>query len=1560
MYLRRIVDAVTEVSEKMGLTLNIQETKVLNEQAPYIHVHSPIKSNESTRVVLHTLQTVDLCFNAFFLFYFGLRFIAAEDKLQFWYELNSIVDFFTIPPVIVALYFHKDCIGLRFMRSLRLLQLPEILQYLRILKRTTKIKLASLLSVFLGTWFTAAGFIHTIENSGDPWLDHPNEQTLTYWQCVYLLMVTMSTVGYGDLTAKTTVGQVFMVFFIIMGLALFASHVPEIIEIIGSHRKYIGKYRRLTGKKYVIVCGHITLNSLHDFLKDFICKEREEISTDIVVMENFNPGLELQALFKRHTTQMEFFQGSVLNPSDLDRIRPDIADACLILADKNCLNPEAEDSTNIMRAIAVKQYCPEIRVIAQVLQYHSKAYLQNLPSWDMKNRDSVICLSELKMGFIAQNCIVPGFSTLLANLFVKKFKEELKTGTWLDIYQEGLNQELFTEYLSDSFVGMSFSSVCELCYIRLNLLLIAIQYRSDTEEISILINPDRSVLIQENTLGFFIAKKRTLVNRANIYCNDCHSEITDPRRIQKCSCKQTLDPEVQYYALMRSRSLGVLPEQSITQEKLNSSVSAFQCESLIAEQQFGFLFEPGISPDMRPRGLGCVLKPVEWDWNLQSSDAELTVLPTEPRLRKLSSKMSCYAFKLKILRLQVIDHLIGVISLLQDCDGGTGICHTKGMWWLLVGGNSVRKIDIALCSKDQYWNVTAIHTGGNFPFCSSDWRFSRAPNSPVSRQRERGVNGRIEEITNKEKVKLDSTGMFHWCPPKGINQVTLNRALASRLRLSKHVIVCIFSEPHCPGIGLRNFVMPLRASSFAYDELKSIVFVGSLKYIEQEWSTISNFPNVFILPGSPLCRADLKAVNIGSCDMAVIISSNRTSVQEKTLEDKECILATLNIKAMVFEETMDSSNIFSIVFSGEETLNVKIPSFENNHYYRIPIITALVHDSNVHFLDQEDRDDPETEFYLTQPYASGCVFASNILNSLMCTTYFNDNILMLIRTLVTGGGSPELEEQLADEDALRGSIHAQDKVVYRNRCKLARITLCDERFAEFVDHGTYGDLFCKALNVYGILCFGIFRLQDPQKQSKKRFVITNPSPLFELDMTDFIMCTVPFCDTQTISVSTYCPKNYSSKFIPFHTLTRSNSRRFTKVQHNRYDSSNDEQKSNEAKQTTATSKSTDESLLAFSKIKLKKKEQGTIDQVKERLRPGDWIHLKEKHKSVESTLADQEKERFKTIEETIAGHSKEGLKHDEEPTSALPKKVSKSGEETIPGQPKEEPKSGEKPIPRQPKEEPKSGEETIPGQPKEEPKSGEKPIPRQPKEEPKSGEKPIPRQPKEEPKSGEETKAGQPKEEPKSGEKPIPRQPKEEPKSGEKPIPRQPKEEPKSGEETIAGQPKEEPKSGEKPIPRQPKEEPKSGEKPIPRQPKEEPKSGEKPIPRQPKEEPKSGEETKAGQPKEEPKSGEKPIPRQPKEEPKSGEKPIPRQPKEEPKSVEETIAGQPKEEPKSGEETIPRQPKEEPKSGEETIAGQPKEEPKSGEETIPRQPKEEPKSGEELIAGKSMEETKS
>ena len=50
------------------------------------------------------------------------------------------------------------------------------------------------------------------------------------------------------------------------------------------------------------------------------------------------------------------------------------------------------------------------------------------------------------------------------------------------------------------------------------------------------------------------------------------------------------------------------------------------------------------------------------------------------------------------------------------------------------------------------------------------------------------------------------------------------------------------------------------------------------------------------------------------------------------------------------------------------------------------MITELVNDSNVQFIDpDDDDDDPDTELYLTQPFACGTAFAVSVLDSLMAT-----------------------------------------------------------------------------------------------------------------------------------------------------------------------------------------------------------------------------------------------------------------------------------------------------------------------------------------------------------------------------------------------------------------------------------------------------------------------------------------------------------------------------------------------------------------------------------------------
>ncbi|KRF99472.1 uncharacterized protein Dwil_GK10969, isoform C [Drosophila willistoni] len=995
-------------------------------------------------------QQIDLAFNIFFMVYFFIRFIAASDKLWFMLEMYSFVDYFTIPPSFVSIYLDRTWIGLRFLRALRLMTVPDILQYLNVLKTSSSIRLAQLVSIFISVWLTAAGIIHLLENSGDP-LDFNNAHRLSYWTCVYFLIVTMSTVGYGDVYCETVLGRTFLVFFLLVGLAMFASSIPEIIELVGSGNKYGGELKREHGKRHIVVCGHITYESVSHFLKDFLHEDREDVDVEVVFLHRKPPDLELEGLFKRHFTTVEFFQGTIMNPIDLQRVKVHEADACLVLANKYCQDPDAEDAANIMRVISIKNYSDDIRVIIQLMQYHNKAYLLNIPSWDWKQGDDVICLAELKLGFIAQSCLAPGFSTMMANLFaMRSFKTSPDMQSWTNDYLRGTGMEMYTETLSPTFIGIPFAQATELCFSKLKLLLLAIEIKGAEEgaDSKISINP-RGAKIQANTQGFFIAQSADEVKRAWFYCKACHEDIKDETLIKKCKCKNlTVQPRSKFDDLgdiTRDREDTNLLNRNVRRPNgtgngtgamhhMNNTAAAAAAAAAAGKQVNKVKPTVNVSRQVE----GQVISPSQYN------------RPPENDANPYAGYQLAYEVK-KLMP--------------TSRSSGTGTQNQNGGVSLPAG-----------IADDQ----------------SKDFDFE------------------------KTEMKYDSTGMFHWSPAKSLEDCILDRNQAAMTVLNGHVVVCLFADPDSPLIGLRNLVMPLRASNFHYHELKHVVIVGSVDYIRREWKMLQNLPKISVLNGSPLSRADLRAVNVNLCDMCCILSAKVPSNDDPTLADKEAILASLNIKAMTFDDTIGVLSQRGPEFDNlSATAGSPIVLQRRGSVYgaNVPMITELVNDSNVQFLDQDDDDDPDTELYLTQPFACGTAFAVSVLDSLMSTTYFNQNALTLIRSLITGGATPELELILAEGAGLRGGYSTVESLSNRDRCRVGQISLYDGPLAQFGECGKYGDLFVAALKSYGMLCIGLYRFRDTSSScdaSSKRYVITNPPDDFSLLPTDQVFVLMQF------------------------------------------------------------------------------------------------------------------------------------------------------------------------------------------------------------------------------------------------------------------------------------------------------------------------------------------------------------------------------------------------------------------------------------------------------------------
>ncbi|XP_043663289.1 calcium-activated potassium channel slowpoke isoform X17 [Vespula pensylvanica] len=1026
-------------------------------------------------------QQIDLAFNIFFMVYFFIRFIAASDKLWFMLEMYSFVDYFTIPPSFVSIYLDRTWIGLRFLRALRLMTVPDILQYLNILKTSSSIRLAQLVSIFISVWLTAAGIIHLLENSGDPF-EFTNPQQLSYWTCVYFLIVTMSTVGYGDVYCQTVLGRTFLVFFLLVGLAIFASSIPEIIELVGSRSKYSGEYKREHGKRHIVVCGHITYESVSHFLKDFLHEDREDVDVEVVFLHRKPPDLELEGLFKRHFTTVEFFQGTIMNPIDLQRVKVHEADACLVLANKYCQDPDAEDAANIMRVISIKNYSDDIRVIIQLMQYHNKAYLLNIPSWDWKQGDDVICLAELKLGFIAQSCLAPGFSTMMANLFaMRSFKTKWSVDwyqspniqAWQNDYLRGTGMEMYTETLSPTFIGMPFARATELCFTKLKLLLLAIEIKGEGGvDSKISINP-RGAKIAANTQGFFIAQSADEVKRAWFYCKACHDDIKDETLIKKCKCKN--------YVGMMMMQTGMVKGNTAYSSYLD--VATFR-KGVRAVQMVGRASEDFSYPN----------------------DHHPPPTFTPPELPKMV-------------------HVRGEINReREDPNAMRNHRNSVGMTMMnstkqvnKVKPNVNRATNDSLSSPNQPYNQRSQEESAYAGYHLAYEVKKLMPTSRASGGTNVNNNGGLQVGIaddqakdfdfEKTEMKYDSTGMFHWSPSRNLEDCILDRNQAAMTVLNGHVVVCLFADPDSPLIGLRNLVMPLRASNFHYHELKHVVIVGSVDYIRREWKMLQNLPKISVLNGSPLSRADLRAVNVNLCDMCCILSAKVPSNDDPTLADKEAILASLNIKAMTFDDTI---GVLSQVGSP-----IVLQRRGSVYGANVPMITELVNDSNVQFLDQDDDDDPDTELYLTQPFACGTAFAVSVLDSLMSTTYFNQNALTLIRSLITGGATPELELILAEGAGLRGGYSTADSLANRDRCRVGQIALYDGPLAQYGEGGKYGDLFVAALKSYGMLCIGLYRyrFRDTSSScdaSSKRYVITNPPDDFTLLPTDQVFVLMQF------------------------------------------------------------------------------------------------------------------------------------------------------------------------------------------------------------------------------------------------------------------------------------------------------------------------------------------------------------------------------------------------------------------------------------------------------------------
>ena len=120
-------------------------------------------------------------------------------------------------------------------------------------------------------------------------------------------------------------------------------------------------------------------------------------------------------------------------------------------------------------------------------------------------------------------------------------------------------------------------------------------------------------------------------------------------------------------------------------------------------------------------------------------------------------------------------------------------------------------------------------------------------------------------------------------------EVTEATLLSSKV-VTNHIVVCGMHS------SIKDFILPLRAKYL--NEIKHIVIITGGVMRADIWESISRFPNISLINGSPLLQETLLKANINYADKAVILGHDSTLQKSITVEmlDAESIFIYKAIK----------------------------------------------------------------------------------------------------------------------------------------------------------------------------------------------------------------------------------------------------------------------------------------------------------------------------------------------------------------------------------------------------------------------------------------------------------------------------------------------------------------------------------------------------------------------------------------------------------------------------------------------------------------------------------------
>jgi hypothetical protein len=309
----------------------------------------------------------------------------------------------------------------RFLLLYRVLRLRQVQQLPLMSQRgvvhgSLKLLLAMMLLLVLG-----GGLVFLLEGVCE------GGQSFVFHQAAYFIFITVSTVGYGDYSAKSWEGQYAVMLIIAIALVVVPVACKDLIHSLSDDARYGSSYTpRGRGRHIVLAVGpllpsyeevnnavcylsHVGNNGLREVAIVLLCQGDEEHRRKLLYEMRKQP----------HRLLLHYVIGSPSSAVDLCKAAVRSAEAVFLLNGSRGLTVEQQrtaDEETLLRTLSIKQHCPHVPVVMEMLSSASKSH----PLWvqlrSLAASLSVVYVNEIRTWLLATSLTCPGSLRLLTQL----------------------------------------------------------------------------------------------------------------------------------------------------------------------------------------------------------------------------------------------------------------------------------------------------------------------------------------------------------------------------------------------------------------------------------------------------------------------------------------------------------------------------------------------------------------------------------------------------------------------------------------------------------------------------------------------------------------------------------------------------------------------------------------------------------------------------------------------------------------------------------------------------------------------------------------------------------------------------------------------------------------------------------------------------------------------------------------------------------------------------------------------------------------------------------------